>query len=451
MSEESDMKKQNAYKSSFEQNPYSAPRAPIYSAQRQRNATPNKGLMITALCLLFLMAIGATGFGTYVYLKEDIHVAASVETSEMELEYQDKIARLRLEIDRLNSRQIVDRESVEMLVQEIIERQETISRQHQIVSTLMDRAEKSGIKIAAASAVPPSKPSDTEVAAESDSDSDTSENLLAIGGEAEPLTDPLKLLGLRGTGAETAPVAPEAEAKKKDDGEDHAALNAVMHDLEQMDHESYTALNALAVATETKVDRIVAATRPLGIKIKLSQLDNSAVGGPFIPLTGTSFDERVARAEKALMALSKARSEVAKLPVQRPVRKVQISSRFGPRLDPFLRKWALHSGIDFKASYGSRIYSAGPGKVVYAGWQGGYGKVVIIQHAHGYKTRYAHMSRIQVSKGETVTAGTVIGNIGSTGRSTGPHLHYEVRRGDKAIDPSNFIATGDRLKSIDGI
>lgn len=435
------MYRQNASNSSFESNPYSAPRAPLYSSAPEPASGARKTILAGALSVLFLLGAGASSFGTYIYLKDDIQITSTVEKSEMELHYQDKIDRLRTEIERLNSMQIVDRESVELLVQEIVRRQESISKQHQVVSTLMDRAAQSGIKIASASAVPPLKPASPETATD-ESDID---NLMAIGGEPEPLTDPLKLLGLRGTESSAETVAPEV--KKKSDSDKQAALNSVRKDLDGMQHEADTALNALAVAAESKVDRIVLATRRLGISMKPEGFP-SGVGGPFIVASGASFEARVERAERALNALHSVKKEAAKLPVHRPVKKVRISSRFGPRLDPFLKKWALHSGIDFRAPYGSRIYAAGSGKVIHAGWKGGYGKVVILQHPNGLTTRYAHMSRIKVKKGASVSAGQVIGNIGSTGRSTGPHLHYEVRRGKKAIDPATFIATGDQLAKI---
>jgi len=108
----------------------------------------------------------------------------------------------------------------------------------------------------------------------------------------------------------------------------------------------------------------------------------------------------------------------------------------------------MHTGIDFKAPYGSRVYSTAPGTVLAAKWKGGYGKMVEIRHANGFVTRYAHLSRMHVKAGDHVLAGDLIGNIGSTGRSTGPHLHYEVRRHDKPHNPAKFLSAGEKLSKL---
>lgn len=118
-----------------------------------------------------------------------------------------------------------------------------------------------------------------------------------------------------------------------------------------------------------------------------------------------------------------------------------VSSGFGARFHPVLRYRRQHNGLDFKASYGTPIRAASSGTVVYAGWHGGHGKFVKLDHAGNLATGYAHMSRIAVSPGTRVTAGQVIGYVGSTGLSTGPHLHYEVYRAGRPINPANFKFT----------
>ncbi len=119
--------------------------------------------------------------------------------------------------------------------------------------------------------------------------------------------------------------------------------------------------------------------------------------------------------------------------------KGRITSFLGWRKNPFGKGYEYHTGIDIKAPYGAPVHATADGVVVYAGWYSDYGKVVIIKHPSGYKTLYAHLSKIKVRYGRRVKAGEVIGYIGSTGRSTGPHLHYEVRLGSKYLDPLKFI------------
>ena len=113
-----------------------------------------------------------------------------------------------------------------------------------------------------------------------------------------------------------------------------------------------------------------------------------------------------------------------------------ISSPFDPvRLHPITRIIRPHEGTDFKAAYGAPVRATGDGTVRFAGWQGGYGRVIIIDHDNGYQTRYAHLSDINVETGAAVKRGQTIGNLGNSGRSTGSHLHYEVRIDDVPYDP----------------
>lgn len=119
----------------------------------------------------------------------------------------------------------------------------------------------------------------------------------------------------------------------------------------------------------------------------------------------------------------------------------RITSAFGARTHPILGYRRMHSGIDFGAPYGAPVVAAAAGQVAMAGWYGGYGRAVQIAHGGGVSTRYGHMSRLAVAPGQPVVAGQVIGYIGSTGFSTGPHLHYELHRGGQPVDPASFRFT----------
>jgi murein DD-endopeptidase MepM/ murein hydrolase activator NlpD len=119
-----------------------------------------------------------------------------------------------------------------------------------------------------------------------------------------------------------------------------------------------------------------------------------------------------------------------------------VSSPFGYRRDPYLGLPALHPGVDLVQAYGDEIRATGAGRVVHAGPMGGYGIMVEIDHGNGLATRYGHMSEVHVTEGQEVKAGAVLGRIGSTGRSTGPHLHYEVRVNDEPVDPERFLEAG---------
>ncbi|MEH1897475.1 MAG: peptidoglycan DD-metalloendopeptidase family protein [Nostoc sp.] len=115
------------------------------------------------------------------------------------------------------------------------------------------------------------------------------------------------------------------------------------------------------------------------------------------------------------------------------------SSPFGWRIHPILGYRRFHAGLDFAASYGSKIRAADSGRVIFAGWYGGYGRAVIIDHGNGMTTLYGHTSELYVTEGQAVERGQAIGAVGSTGFSTGPHLHFEVRRNGTPVDPANYL------------
>ena len=149
---------------------------------------------------------------------------------------------------------------------------------------------------------------------------------------------------------------------------------------------------------------------------------------------------------------TQARALAARLPgwpLSVPLRvPLRLSSPFGWRVHPVTGVPTLHAGLDLVAPAGTPIYATADGRVLRAGPAGGYGNMVEIQHADGLVTRYGHMQSIAMEAGQEVTAATVIGQLGSTGVSTGPHLHYEIRRGEQPVDPMPFLQAGQALKSM---
>ncbi len=173
----------------------------------------------------------------------------------------------------------------------------------------------------------------------------------------------------------------------------------------------------------------------------------SGEGGPFIPVSQTAGVEaagadvaRVAALITGLERLNLMQVAATRLPLATPVRSAfRFTSGFGVRRDPKNGRHRMHAGVDFAAGRGTPIYATGDGVVTFAGWQTGYGRVVKIQHAFGFETVYAHMNKIRIKKGERVARGDRIGDMGNSGRSTGVHLHYEVRNGGKPINPLRYI------------
>lgn len=309
--------------------------------------------------------------------------------------YENRIAHLRTELDRLHSRQYAKSGDINLQMQELVAQQELLMEQHDYVKNLAEKAKSLGLDVQSnqsASIRPASVP------------------------QLEAPTDI-----------------------------DDVALN-----IEQMQTESLLALNAIAKSADASSETIARELKKAGLSI---QFNTSDVGGPFIP---SNADEdaldHIDAANAAMNALTRfqaARKSLSVAPIHRPLASAhKYSSQFGNRRDPFTGKSAFHSGLDFRAPAGTPVKSVGFGRVTFAGRKGGYGNAVEVTHANGLVSRYAHLSRISVKTGTTVNADTVIGLVGSTGRSTGPHLHLELRKNDQPLDPDRFIRVGSKLSKF---
>lgn len=200
---------------------------------------------------------------------------------------------------------------------------------------------------------------------------------------------------------------------------------------------------------DARARRAESAIRKLNLDPKfLSRNAQAAMGGPFEAIEGAD-DPRFERLGLSLARMAVLERALDGIPQVVPASVENITSGFGYRRDPFNGHAAMHSGIDFKGAVGSPIFAAAEGRVTFAGQKSGYGNTIEITHGNGMLTRYAHLSRIDVRVGQTVTAGATIGGLGSTGRSTGPHLHFEVRINDRAVNPRPFLeAAPDVLKEV---
>jgi murein DD-endopeptidase MepM/ murein hydrolase activator NlpD len=185
---------------------------------------------------------------------------------------------------------------------------------------------------------------------------------------------------------------------------------------------------------------------------------NAGTGGPYLPVRAPADAEPKFKglflSWKKLQAMEAALTVV---PSFMPVRAVSYSSGFGVRFDPFTGVSAMHAGVDMIGHQGDPIYAAAAGTVSVAGWSGAYGNCVEVAHGKGLSTRYGHLSAILVHPGETVKQGDVIARMGSTGRSTGTHLHYEVRIDGRAVNPrpyldaSNYVLAAQRQSGSDAV
>ena len=224
--------------------------------------------------------------------------------------------------------------------------------------------------------------------------------------------------------------------------------------------EDYSAKVAqLAAETDRRVQAIEQRQLALAAALEGEDIDEATLrrlgfypakgggeGGPLISPGNQTFKSLFDSWKK----LDRLQDGVIAIPSDKPVRmNVEFTSGFGVRSDPFQHGAAMHPGIDLAGSYGTPIYATADGTVLRAGWNsGGYGNLVEIDHGRGITTRYGHMSAILVTPGQHVTRGQQVGRMGSTGRSTGNHLHYEVRIDGRAVNPIPFMKSTDYVLAM---
>jgi murein DD-endopeptidase MepM/ murein hydrolase activator NlpD len=214
-----------------------------------------------------------------------------------------------------------------------------------------------------------------------------------------------------------------------------------------------TIVERLAARTRNGVDEVEKTVAMTGVDVDglllIAAHELSGQGGPFIPVKeppteqgGEQLMASVASLDGEVGRLETLQLVLRTLPLTAPIDHYFIASNFGIRRDPFNGRLAFHAGLDMSNALLSPVLSTSPGVVVFAGWMGGYGRLVEIDHGLGVHTRYGHLARIDVKVGDTVDYRQQIGLLGSSGRSTGPHVHYEVLVNGRSLDPMNFLKAG---------
>jgi murein DD-endopeptidase MepM/ murein hydrolase activator NlpD len=255
---------------------------------------------------------------------------------------------------------------------------------------------------------------------------------------------------------------PEAEAQAAsgtaDSGEEEKAVKTISAlvpeaaGLARVEARQIRFAEKMTKVAQARTLKAEAAIRQFGLNpAVLARQARNAQGGLFEPFFGKGKkavrDPRFLKLAAALGRMDAMERALAAIPTAMPAASMMMSSGFGYRSDPFTGSGAMHAGLDFKGPVGTPILAAAEGKVVLAGFHGGYGNTIEIRHANGLVTRYAHLSGLNVRRGQMVERGVQIGRMGSTGRSTGSHLHFEVRQNGQAINPRKFLeANPDVLK-----
>jgi murein DD-endopeptidase MepM/ murein hydrolase activator NlpD len=387
--------------------------------------------MVTLLTLLVALAsLSYFGAAAYLILRDDILGALAAR---QRYEYEDRVAALRSQVDRLGTENILQHRDVREKVGELLEKQYLIAQRQERLEPLLAR--HSGPPAVTNSLpLPTPRPDFGQIVTSVPSEGVSGPSAYA----PEPRSDfqwPLR---------EGQPVI---KAREPDDSgpalpDKPATLGLSLEDMERIQLSQLETLTAGAYVTALTIEE---ALELAGVVEK----DTLNIGGPFIEVPDhAGFDIRMQELDEALGRLDELREIVRRVPIINPLPGAKITSRFGSRKDPILKRMAYHSGLDFRAKKGDLIRATGAGRVTKAGWYGGYGRMVEIDHGRGISTRYAHLHEILVKKGDVVPTAAAIAKAGNSGRSTGPHLHYEIRRHGKALNPLKFITAGRQIAQL---
>jgi len=372
---------------------------------------------------------------TYFAFRDDVLTRLIARQAEMQYAYEDRIAELRAKVDRATSRQLLDQEQFDQKLEQIMRRQSTLESRASALGAIPDitgsiRTPSRGATTTepAASGIPkPSPISDTAVF----------------------VAPPDREARLESR----VPVIANAPATKaaKIQGVDNVIVR-LQNSLDQVERRQLASLTSFEDSLESRARRMRGVISGLDLGQLEAATPHAGMGGPYVPVKlpadAGAFERQLYRINISRAQVERLNRTLALVPYRKPViGEVEFTSGFGVRSDPFLGRPAMHTGLDFRASTSDPVRATANGKVVSSGWAGGYGRMVEIDHGNGLSTRYGHLSEIDVKVGDVVKIGQVIGLVGSTGRSTGPHLHYETRIDGEAVDPQKFLRAGVRLSS----
>ncbi|OWV95390.1 hypothetical protein ATY81_09415 [Rhizobium sp. R72] len=409
----------------------------LASGDRVRHLTIRPWMAAVAFCFVGVFAIGYLLATSYLVLRDDLIGATMARQARMQHDYEDRIAALRAQVDRVTSRQLLDQQVVEDKVDKLMEQQLALTSRHGKLGSLLDRAENSGLGGKATTPLQSYAP-------------EANDKHASLSGAVQAIEN--QLAGADGPAEATPDNATLADVPAKETVGDRAdrvfsKVTLSLKDVEQTQRSRIAQLTSDAGGAANAISKVLTRFR-IPVPVELMKQEDSAVGGPYIePESADDFDTSISQLDDALTRLETVRSTAESLPFQNPAVGKEITSSFGNRRDPFLGRLALHSGIDFRFAPGEKVRPTAPGKVIAAGWTGGYGNMVEVDHGNGISTRYGHMSEILVKVGDKVDRNDVVGLAGSTGRSTGTHLHYEVRQDGRAVDPIYFMNAGLKLAS----
>jgi murein DD-endopeptidase MepM/ murein hydrolase activator NlpD len=436
---------------------------------------PTLQATLAGLSLIFL---GWVAFSTVnVIFKDRIIAAKDHRYQQMQAAYENQVSDLRLSYDELNGALVTAEDKFTTTASELQNKQNTIVRfldRKRQVDALVSNPDTSLLGQAGPNSAVTGAGSDSIDVSGPASDTDSSDDNISGGSVLQVMPQPVQpqprtakpahasLLDLNGAVGRITGILFGNRAPKTDRiasaFERHPALKILSEETSRVNKIGRDE-TVLMTQAQTEVATGVGTIRTLlhntGIDAdQFTQRYESAhgMGGPDVPLQSVhiegisdiAFQTAYLKASAVLTQMDELLGAMRHVPLTVPVsgHEFERTSGFGARVDPFTGRYAFHPGVDFAGPWGATVHSTAPGVVIWAGAHGGYGNMVEIDHGLGIHTRYGHLSSILVRVGARVVKGSPVGKLGSTGRSTGPHVHYEVWYDDVVRNPSKFIEAG---------
>lgn len=385
-----------------------------------RTVALRRGAVVAACAALVVLSAWAAASVWYFVARDEVALSLLDGQAAQRRAYEDKLVALRARLDEVTTQRMVEQEVLESRLRDLLARQAAFEVRQARVGVLEERAGPSGT-------IEPSQ--------------------AGRAGQGQTVRTG-KGDGFRLRPWETGVDVPD---RRSDLDRLRSGLEHAERSLAALEAAQRGALEAVVTQALALGRRYEAAIRTVGLDPSAFDIARAGgIGGPLLPASEREpFEPLLQAAETGLERFERLHGRVSALPFGEPIRgELELSSGFGHRVDPFTRSLAMHAGLDFRAEYGAPARATGAGRVVLAESSGAYGNLVEIEHALGVTSRYAHLSSIAVSVGQEVSAGAVLGRVGSTGRSTGPHLHYETRVNGDAVDPQKFLRAGSALAPV---
>ncbi|AMB46123.1 M23 family metallopeptidase [Methylobacterium sp. AMS5] len=385
-------------------------------ARRSAGLSPlSQRRLVLALGLgLAVSTLWAAAASYYLVFHDEMLARFVSRQSAMQFTYEERIGTLQRALDRAAAERNAERGSVESRLSALTERQALIEKRHGLLSGLGGAA--------APIDLPPPAP-------------------IPVAEPAARVQKPFPTPELRMGGEDRAEAAGRVSSARL------SRLEDALHRVAEAQSRAAAGIALQAGRSAERFRDLIART---GLSPARFDPPPGGVGGPLVPLGPDAFEQALAEARRQIEEETHLRRVTAALPFRQPLPgEIALTSSFGARLDPFTRGYALHTGVDMRAETGAPVRATAAGRITAAEYAGGYGNMVEVDHGRGLVTRYAHLSGTAVSVGQRVEAGSVVGFAGSTGRSTGSHLHYETRIDGEPVDPQRFLKAGAQFVFAD--